>query len=47
MPHHRKNKSRGHHVPDKGGADWFRANVRRQRRREEIAIESRRRNRTK
>lgn len=47
MPMHRKNKSRGHHVPATGGADWFRANVRRQRRRNEIAKASRRRNRQK
>lgn len=47
MPRHRKNKSRGHHVPDTGGADWFRVNLRRQRRREEIAKASRRRNRAK
>lgn len=47
MPRHRNNKSRGHHVPTVGGSDWFRTNLRRQRRRDEIAYESRRRNRAK
>jgi hypothetical protein len=41
---HRRNKcKRGE--GDKGGQPWFWTNVRRQRRREEIAILSRRRNR--
>jgi len=44
MPTHRKNKSRGQYV-NVNGATWFRRNVQRQRRREELAIESRRRNR--
>lgn len=43
MPMHRKNRSKPRHESHE--QKWFTNNVKRQRRREEIASESRRRNR--